>query len=94
MPSMVTNALHYDWETWFMGLMRALFSGVGGSMTGLLGPMATDPDHFNLGAGLHHTLISMGIGFLIGGGAQLGLFLKTHGAPDLVGPIQPPVVKP
>jgi hypothetical protein len=79
----LTNMGRYDWATWLIGLMRAFNMGLGGAITGVLGPMATDSDHFNLGpSGLKHTLTSMAIGFIVSAVFQLGLFLNTHGAPE------------
>ena len=78
----LTNAQRYDWTTWFMGIMRAFISGGGGALSGGLGPMMADPDHFNVGAGLTHLLSSMELGFLVGAVISLGIFLHTHGAPD------------
>ena len=80
--TMMGNARGYDWATWVMGIMRSFIGGGGGALAGALGPMATDSDHFNLGAGFHHTLASMGVGFVIVGIIHLGIFLQTHGAPD------------
>jgi hypothetical protein len=83
MMTMMSNAKSYDWDSWLVGLLRSFNMGIGGAMTGILGPMVTDYQHFNLGpTGYKATLISMGIGFLVGGIFQLGLFLQTHGAPD------------
>lgn len=82
MQTIIQNASGYDWSTWSIGLMRSFLQGGGGALVGILGPMATDGKDFNLGSGLSHTLISMLIGFCIAGLLQLGMFLKTHGAPD------------
>lgn len=81
------NARGYDWATWLVGILRSFNMGLGGAITGIIGPMATDSDHFNLGPnGLKHTLVSMAIGFVIGGVFQMGLFLQTHGAPEKAPP--------
>lgn len=82
MQTMIVNASRYDWSTWSMGLMRSFLQGGGGALVGFVGPMATDSRDFNLGSGLGHTAISMLIGFGIAGALQMGMFLKTHGAPD------------
>ena len=83
---MLTNAVHYDWTTWVMGIMRSFVSGGGGAVAGFLGPAVTDSKDFNFttSVGLKHALISMAVGFLIMGLTALGTFLKTHGAPDPV----------
>lgn len=84
--AMLKNAEQYDWSTWLVGIMRSFVSGSAGAVVGVLGPMATDAHDFNLtsDAGLHHTLVSMGVGFLIGGIVHMAMFLQTHSAPDLV----------
>lgn len=82
MQTMIQNASRYDWSSWVVGILRSFVQGGGGALAGFLGPMATDSKDFNLGSGLGHTLLSMLIGFFIAGCVQMGMFLKTHGAPD------------
>lgn len=82
MQTMIQNASRYDWQNWVVGILRSFVQGGGGALAGFLGPMATDSKDFNLGSGLGHTLLSMIIGFFIAGCVQMGMFLKTHGAPD------------
>lgn len=84
MQAMMANARAYDWPTWFIGIMRAFISGGAGAIASPAGPMYLDPKDFNLGEGLGKVLISMAIGFLIMGIVTMGIFLKTHGAPDLL----------
>lgn len=71
----VTNASRYDWPTWFIGIMRsflsggsaALFTGTGGAVLGVPGPMVWK---------------LMGINFILMGLYRMGEFLQLHGAPD------------
>lgn len=76
------NIKSYDWATWLIGIMRAFISGGAGALAGATGPMIVDPKDWNLGAGLHNTLISMLIGFVLLGIVHMGIFLQTHGAPE------------
>jgi len=86
MMRLLSNGERYDWQTWLVGILRSFISGAAGAVVGVLGPMATDSGDFNFtsNAGLHHTLISMTIGFFISGLIHMAMFLQTHGAPDLV----------
>lgn len=86
MMTAMSNAQDYDWHSWLIGIMRSFVGGGAGAVAGMLGPMATDGDHFNLTNGLHHTLISMGISFLIVGIMHMAIFLQTHSAPDKPAP--------
>lgn len=72
----------YDWSTWLVGILRSFVAGAGGAVAGIAGPSVTDPKDFNLGVGLHHTLVSMAIGAGITGMVHMGIFLSTHGAPE------------
>jgi len=78
----IANAKTYAWTEWFVGIMRSFVAGAGGAVAGIAGPSITDPKDFNLGAGLHHTLVSMGIGAVVSGIVHMGIFLSTHGAPE------------
>jgi hypothetical protein len=79
---MLTNARGYDWSTWLMGIMRSFVNGGAGAVSGMLGPMVSDPQHFNLGDGWRHTLTSMGVSFVIVGLVSMCLFLQTHAVPE------------
>jgi hypothetical protein len=83
---LISNAKSYDWSTWFMGIMRSFIAGGAGAVAGVAGPMYQDPKDWNLGAGLHSVLVSMGIGFFISGVIHMMIFLQTHGAPEPVPP--------
>lgn len=72
----------YDWATWFIGIMRAFIVGGAGALAAPAGPMFMDAKDYNLAEGLHKVLASMAIAFIITGIAMMGVFLKTHGAPD------------
>ena len=85
MQTMIANASRYDWSSWAMGLMRSFFSGGGGAIGAPVGPMIADPGDFNLASGLHKVLFTMICGFVVGAVTGIGIFLKTHGAPDPIG---------
>jgi hypothetical protein len=82
MMTAITTARQLDWSGWLIGIVRSFIGGGAGAAAGALGPMATDSDHFNLGSGLHHTLISMGVSFLIVGLGHMLIFLQTHSVPE------------
>jgi hypothetical protein len=86
----ITNAVEYDWATWRMGIMRAFVTGGAGSLAAPTGPMIMDPKDYNLSNGLVRVLASILIAFTFTGLAALGVFLKTHGAPDLNPPEDAP----
>lgn len=86
MQTIIINARRYDWATWFIGMMRAFIAAGAGAVASPAGPMLLDPKDYNLGAGLSKVLISMAIGFFVSGVVGMGIFLKTHGAPDPVTP--------
>lgn len=77
MLTAVTNASHYAWGDWFLGIMRsflsgaavALTTGTGGAVLGIPGPMVWK---------------LMGINFVLMGLYRMGEFLQLHGAPDPV----------
>lgn len=82
MQTMLLNASRYDWSTWFMGIMRALIAAFAGAIATPVGPMAMDPNDFNLGNGLKKVLMSMLISGVITGITGMAIFLKTHPGPD------------
>ena len=82
MQAMIANASRYDWPTWFMGIMRSFISGGAGAIAAPAGPMIMDAKDYNLADGLHKVLATMAIAFFISGLTAMGIFLKTHGAPD------------
>lgn len=83
---MTINALstvkQLDWSGWFLGLWTSTISAIAGAIAGALGPMITDPKDFNLGTGLHHTIVSVSIGAGITGVVSLAKYLQMHPAPD------------
>jgi hypothetical protein len=74
----------YDWSDWVVGIIRAFVSGAAGAIAAPIGPMAMDPNDWNLASGLHKVLASMAIAGLITGITAMAVFLKTHGAPDKI----------
>lgn len=78
----ITNAKQYDFGTWMLGIMRAFISGGSSAIVSGAAVMGIAPEHFNLGAGLGHTLKLMGAMFLFNGIFRLAEFLSLHGAPD------------
>ena len=74
----------YEWSTWAIGLMRSFVAGGAGALSAPIGPMIMDAGDYNLSGGLHKVLATMGIAFVVTGLAGMGIFLKTHGAPDAV----------
>lgn len=81
---MLSNAGKYDWETWVIGILRSVNAGgANGVLSGLVS-MGIDPAHFNLAAGLTHTLKMMGGMFVLSSIVGMFVFLQTHGAPDKI----------
>lgn len=74
----------YDWDTWLMGIWRAVFSGIGGAFASPIAPMMMDGKDYNLAGGLPKVLATMGMSAFVAGLVALGIFLKTHGAPDAI----------
>src|SRR2546425_10100321 len=72
-------------EAWLYGLGAAFVGGGSGSVTSWLASMGIDPQHFNLGAGLHATLQLMGATFVVNGILAAMLYLKQSPLPALSG---------
>jgi hypothetical protein len=70
-----------SFSVWLSGLLAAFVGGGAGSVTTGLASMGIDPEHFNLNAGLHHTLNLMGAVFLINGIVSVCMFLKQSPIP-------------
>lgn len=77
-----STASKLNWSGWLLGIWTSAISAAAGAVSAGLGPMITDPKDFNLGDGLHHTLVSVGIGALITGVVSICKFLQMHPAPD------------
>lgn len=69
------NAKGYAWETWMIGIMRAILTGGAAALTTLGG--AT---YVGLSPGKMWTMV--GFNFFSAAGYRLGEFLQLHGAPD------------
>lgn len=80
----IDNAMRYGWETWLIGIWRAVVTGGANGVLGGLTTVGIDPSHFNFNSGLRHTLSMMGAMFLVSGLISMFVFLQTHGAPDQV----------
>jgi hypothetical protein len=76
-------------SVWLSGLFAAFIGGGAGSVTTGLASMGIDPEHFNLNAGLHHTLNLMGAVFLINGIVSVCMFLKQSPIPAGQSVMQP-----
>lgn len=77
----VQNAKSYDWQTWFLGIMRSFLSGGAAAfVTGAGGAAA--------GITAKQQYIMMGASFLGLGLYRMGEFLVLHGAPDPVVAVQ------
>jgi hypothetical protein len=81
---LITNAVRYDWQTWFMGIMRSWISGGASSLANTGIASALLPQQINLGKGLHTLLTFTVLSFLGGAIIHLAIFLSTHGAPEPV----------
>ena len=80
----ITNAMQYDWPTWFLGIMRSFISGGSSSMVAAMGGMGIAPDRYNLNAGLGNTVKLMVVMFVFQGCYRMFEFLQLHSAPDKV----------
>lgn len=78
----LATARKLNWGGWLLGIWTSAISAAAGAISAGLGPMITDPKDFNLGTGLHHTLVSVGIGAAITGIVSIAKFLQMHPAPD------------
>lgn len=92
----LSNAKVYDWQTWFVGIQRAVVQGGSGAVVAGLANMGIDPEHFNLkgGNGLRDVIELMGTMFLIMGIVHMFIFLQTHGTPDIVQLPPTPAIQP
>lgn len=88
--TIIHNARKYDWASWRIGIMRSFITGGAGALAAPTGPMIMDPKDYNLGSGFVRVLASILIAFTFTGLAALGVFLKTHGVPDLNPPEDAP----
>lgn len=75
-----------NWEAWLYGLTAAFVGGGAGSMTSGLASMGIDPEHFNLGNGLTHTLALMGAAFMVNGLLSACLYLRQSPLPGMLQP--------
>jgi hypothetical protein len=68
-------------EIWFKGAAAAAISGgANGVVTGFAA-IGIDPNHFNLAAGLHHTLAIAGVSAAISAVLGLALYLRQSPLP-------------
>jgi hypothetical protein len=69
------------WQSWLYGLGSGFIGGGASAMSSFFANNLTDPKDFNIGAGLHHTLVNAGITFLIAGSIVTFAFLKQSPLP-------------
>ena len=70
-----------SWEIWLKGLAAAAISGgANGIVTGFAA-IGIDPSHFNLQAGLHHTLSIGGVSAAISAVLGVALYLRQSPVP-------------
>jgi hypothetical protein len=83
MITAVSTAKKLDWQGWLLGVIRSFIGGGAGSIASSFGAMTIDPEHFNIGSGgLHDVLSLMGVTFLITGIVHMAMFLQTHSVPE------------
>ena len=70
-------------QVWLRGLAAAFIGGGSGSVTTGLTSMGVDPEHFNLGPGLRHTMELMAVVFLMNGIMSVFLYLKQSPLPPV-----------
>jgi len=70
-------------EIWLRGLVAAFVGGGSGSVTTGLTSMGIDPEHFNLGSGLKHTMALMAVVFVLNVMLSVFLYLKQSPLPPM-----------
>jgi hypothetical protein len=70
-------------EIWLHGLVGAFIGGAAGAVSSGFGSMIVDPEHFNLSAGLGHTMELMGTVAFINGIITAAAYLKQSPVPPL-----------
>jgi len=70
-----------NWKLWTKGIVAAAVSGgANGIVTGFAA-IGIDPGHFNLAAGLHHTLAIGGVSAAISAVLGVALYLRQSPIP-------------
>jgi hypothetical protein len=69
-------------QTWLYRLAAAFVGGGAGAASAGFSAVGIDPDHFNLGQGLGHTLKLCFATFLVSGIMSIFLYLKQHPLPE------------
>ena len=70
-----------NWQIWMKGIVAAAVSGgANGIVTGFAA-IGIDPSHFNLDAGLHHTLAIGGVSAAISAVLGVALYLRQSPLP-------------
>lgn len=77
-----------EWGHWLYGLISGFIGGGASAISSFVANNFTDPKDFNLGSGLHHTLVNAGVNFLVAGGITAFAYLKQSPLPkdDTVAP--------
>lgn len=70
-------------EIWLHGLVGAFIGGGAGAVSSGFGAVMVDPSHFNLAAGLGHTLKLMLVVALVNGVVTMAAYLKQSPVPPL-----------
>jgi hypothetical protein len=80
----IANAVKYDWETWFVGILRSTIAGGALAILNTNGVSLILPNSVNTStaAGRHELWVFLITFFLIGAITHMMIFLSTHGAPD------------
>ena len=71
-----------NWGAWLLGLLAAVIGGGANGIVMGLTSIGVDPEHFNLGSGLKHTLYIAGAAFVISGILSMAFYLKQSPVPQ------------
>jgi hypothetical protein len=71
----------FKWDIWLRGILAAgICGGANGVITGLAA-IQIHPEHFNLGGGLHLTLVLAGVSAMVSGITGVAAYLKKSPLP-------------
>ncbi len=68
-------------EVWLKGIGAAAISGAANGIVTGFAAIGIDPNHFNLGAGIHHTLEIAGVSAAISAILGVALYLRQSPLP-------------
>jgi hypothetical protein len=69
------------WEIWLRGAAAAAISGAANGIVTSFAAIGIDPNHFNLAAGLHHTMAIGGVSAAISAVLGVALYLRQSPLP-------------